>query len=183
MDAGTAHAVPDLHLLPMELWVACWTLCSPRQLRRLSLVCRLFRAICFPQLLQNQSLDAAALQLDFGRYNWIYRLHKLHRAAVRLDRLAPDHAASVRSWKFIAMEGRHWARHPKYIHNIRLFDTVYDRVLATFSSTLGLYKNLHTLHLQHLTIDAPMRNPLLSLSMLRISLSGIAPSSRGMGFH
>ncbi|KAJ7906560.1 hypothetical protein B0H13DRAFT_1880439 [Mycena leptocephala] len=165
MDAGTA--VSYLQLLPMELWLACWTMCSPRQLRRLSLVCRLFRAICFPQLLQNQNLDAAALRLNLGGYNWTDRLHKLHRAAVRLDRLAPDHATSIRSWKFIAIQAGHSATHQlDYIQNIRFFDTVYDRVLTTFTSTLGFYKNLHTLHLQQLTIDAAMRNTLLSLSAL-----------------
>ncbi|KAJ6566638.1 hypothetical protein B0H19DRAFT_1138296 [Mycena capillaripes] len=39
MSPPTAY----LNLLPAEIWIACWTLCFHRQLRRISLVCSVFR--------------------------------------------------------------------------------------------------------------------------------------------
>ncbi|KAJ7726747.1 hypothetical protein B0H16DRAFT_263008 [Mycena metata] len=84
-------------LLPVELWLACWTLCSRRQLRRLSLVCHLFRSITFPLLLQNQTVDVVALGIN--EQNWAERVQHLHCVAVRVENLkAAPHATSVRSW-------------------------------------------------------------------------------------
>ncbi|KAJ7453424.1 hypothetical protein FB451DRAFT_668752 [Mycena latifolia] len=51
--------IPYLFILPAEIWLACWTLCSSWQLRRISLVCQLFRSLCFPLLLQYQHFDVA----------------------------------------------------------------------------------------------------------------------------
>ncbi|KAJ7491708.1 hypothetical protein B0H11DRAFT_1718546, partial [Mycena galericulata] len=50
-----------LLVVPRELWLASWTLCSNRQLRRLSLVCQLFRSLCLPLLFRNQTIDAQKL--------------------------------------------------------------------------------------------------------------------------
>ncbi|KAJ7466044.1 hypothetical protein FB451DRAFT_964209, partial [Mycena latifolia] len=50
-------ATPYQHILPPEIWLACWTLCSTRQLRRLSLVCQLFRSLCLPLLFQDLQFD------------------------------------------------------------------------------------------------------------------------------
>ncbi|KAJ6562993.1 hypothetical protein DFH09DRAFT_847762, partial [Mycena vulgaris] len=54
---------PYLAMLPSEIWLACWTLCSARQLRRLSLVCDLFRSLCLPPLFQTQSIKGLDINL------------------------------------------------------------------------------------------------------------------------
>ncbi|KAJ6450203.1 hypothetical protein C8R45DRAFT_764798, partial [Mycena sanguinolenta] len=91
---------PYLHILATELWLACWTLCSRRQLRRLTLVCKLFRDICHPLIFQHQTTDAQ--REPFTEDNWTQRLRGLHRAAVRLDALAGStHVGLVHSWKFV----------------------------------------------------------------------------------
>ncbi|KAJ7444505.1 hypothetical protein FB451DRAFT_1294227 [Mycena latifolia] len=92
-----------LHILPAEIWLVCWTLCSARQLRRLSLVCQRFRSLCLPLLFQDQHFDGIPMQHRVDPDNWIDRVRHLHRTAVRLDRLAEGHhALLVRSWKFCA---------------------------------------------------------------------------------
>ncbi|KAJ7466063.1 hypothetical protein FB451DRAFT_1261711 [Mycena latifolia] len=160
---------PIVHL-PLEIWLACWSLCSTRQLRRLSLVCQLFRSLCLPLLFTDQHFDGIPLQRKVHRNNWIARVRHLHRTAVRLDRMAEGrHALLVRSWKFCARITAHPFRlapsHPD-IQNIGIFDTVYDRIITTFSTTLSCYQNLRSLHIQGLTIDTPFRETLLSLPML-----------------
>ncbi|KAJ7834915.1 hypothetical protein B0H14DRAFT_2155886, partial [Mycena olivaceomarginata] len=50
-----------LDRVPVEVWAACWVLCTARQLRRISLVCHLFRSISLPLLLQHQTFDLALL--------------------------------------------------------------------------------------------------------------------------
>ncbi|KAJ7466091.1 hypothetical protein FB451DRAFT_1261749, partial [Mycena latifolia] len=151
--------IPYLFILPAEIWLACWTLSSSRQLRRISLVCQLFRSLCFPLLLQHQDFDVAAVEKTLDRKNWIDPVRRLHRTAVRLDRLAEGHhALLVHSWKFSARDT---------VYRVRRYpDTVYDRVIATFSATLGRYQNLRSLDIRGLTIDTSFRDTLLSLSVL-----------------
>ncbi|KAJ7443725.1 hypothetical protein FB451DRAFT_1295470, partial [Mycena latifolia] len=97
-----------LHSLPAEIWLACWTLCSARQLRRLSLVCQRFRSLCLPLLFQDQHFDGILLQHEVDPDNWIDRVRHLHRTAVRLDRMAEGHhALFVQSWKFGARVTAH----------------------------------------------------------------------------
>ncbi|KAJ6603609.1 hypothetical protein DFH09DRAFT_968732 [Mycena vulgaris] len=149
-----------LHLLPVEVWLACWSLCSLPQLRRISLVCQLFRSIALSFLFRDQSFDVAALVDRLSRDNWMDRVRHLHRTAVRLDRLVEDpYAPFVRSWKVTLI-------YRPDIENIHLFDTLYDRVLATFTTTLGVYQNLSSLDLRSLIIDSPIRSALLSLPKL-----------------
>ncbi|KAJ7466080.1 hypothetical protein FB451DRAFT_1261744 [Mycena latifolia] len=167
--------IPYLHTLPAEIWLACWTLCSSRQLRRISLVCQLFRSLCFPLLLQHQDFDIAAVEKTLDRKNWIDPVCRLHRTAVRLDRLAEGHhALLVQSWKFSARHSvyRVAPRYPQ-IPNLGLFDAVYDRVIATFSATLARYQNLQSLDIRGLTIDTSFKDTLLSLSVLdHLTLDG-----------
>ncbi|KAJ7510837.1 hypothetical protein B0H11DRAFT_2215577 [Mycena galericulata] len=154
-----------LRILPAELWLACWALCSRRQLRRLGLVCKLFRAVCLPLLFQHQIIDAGGAWQGIQADNWTDRLHKMHRAAVRLDKIAESpHIASIQSWKFIARNLD--AHRPSDAQHFRLFETTYERVVGTFSTTLRLYHNLRSLHLEGLTIDSPFRRILRSLSKL-----------------
>ncbi|KAJ6530793.1 hypothetical protein DFH09DRAFT_1183890 [Mycena vulgaris] len=156
-----------LHLLPVEVWLACWTLCSLQQLRRLSLVCRLFRSISLPLVFRSQSFDVEALRRGLGRDNWMDRVRHLHRTAVRLDRLIQSpYAPFVRSWKVAFMNGPASRYHPE-IQNIHLFDAISDRVASTFSTTLGLYQNLSALDIRRFTIDTAFRTTLLSLSRLK----------------
>ncbi|KAJ6530791.1 hypothetical protein DFH09DRAFT_1370661 [Mycena vulgaris] len=155
-----------LHLLPVEVWLACWTLCSLQQLRRLSLVCRLFRSISLPLIFRNQSFDVAALRQGIDQDNWMDRVHHLHRTAVRLDRLIQSpYAPFVRSWKVAFINAPVSPHHPE-IQNIHLFDTTSDRVASTFSTTLGIYQNLSALDIQRFTIDTAFRTTVLSLSRL-----------------
>ncbi|KAJ7091782.1 hypothetical protein C8R44DRAFT_647265 [Mycena epipterygia] len=158
-------ATPYLRILPTELWLACWALCSRRQLRRFALVCKHFRALCLPLLFQNQIIDAGGAWQGIQTNNWTDRLHKLHRAAVRLNRITESpHIASIQSWKFIARDVG--AYRPSDIQHFALFDSTYERVLKTFSTTLRLHHNLRSLHLEGLTIDSPFRRTLWSLSKL-----------------
>ncbi|KAJ6530807.1 hypothetical protein DFH09DRAFT_1183912, partial [Mycena vulgaris] len=162
-----------LHLLPVEVWLACWTLCSLQQLRRLSLVCRLFGSISLPFIFRNQSFDMAALRRGLYQDTWMDRVRHLHRTAVRLDRLIQSpYAPFVRSWKVAFINGPVSPHHSE-IQNIHLFDTTSDRVTSTFSTTLGLYQNLSALDIQRFTIGTAFRATLLSLSRLEsLTLSG-----------
>ncbi|KAJ7697219.1 hypothetical protein B0H17DRAFT_376541 [Mycena rosella] len=157
-----------LHLLPVELWIACWTLCSHRQLRRISLVCQLFRSLCLPLVFQDQTFDVAALGRQLTRNNWMDRVRHLHRTAVRLDRLIESpYAHFVRSWKVTLPHSSRISPYHPDIQNIHVFDTTYDRVVTTFCRTLEVYQNLSSLYLQRFTIDTAFRTTLISLPRLQ----------------
>ncbi|KAJ7629077.1 hypothetical protein FB45DRAFT_48321 [Roridomyces roridus] len=165
---------------PVELWLACWLHCSKRQLRRLSLVCKHFRSICLPLLIQHQSADMAALDSGLAQNNWVERTHSLHRMAVRLDRFGaqgPEGLASVvRSW-MITRVPSHWIihhrRHLGPIVHINVFDTLQERVMTTFLTTIGLFQHLRRIHVAGMTVDLTWRERLLSLSSLQeLTLDG-----------
>lgn len=177
-----------LHILSVELWLACWMFTSTRQRRRLSLVCRLFRSICFPPLIERQSADVAALVEGLDRRNWVERTQRLHRTAVRMQRLAGSPLVlEVRAWKvsFAPPLPQRWTRPMapnatwreqlarrtvagdySHILNIGTFNSIRDRVLTTFFATLGLYQSLISLNIEAITIDASLRKTLASLSQL-----------------
>ncbi|KAJ7820195.1 hypothetical protein B0H13DRAFT_2452148 [Mycena leptocephala] len=156
--------IPYLAMLPSEIWLACWTLCSTRQLRRLSLVCHLFRSLCLPLLFQTQSVDT----IDLTRGDWITNVHRLHRAAVRLERIVDGpRVRMVRSWTFAANGNPvYHSSCLSHITNIGMVDAMYKRVITAFSSTLGRYQHLRSLNIRELPIDRPFRDTLVSLSML-----------------
>ncbi|KAF8181180.1 hypothetical protein K438DRAFT_1768021 [Mycena galopus ATCC 62051] len=177
----TRIATPYPHIFATELWLACWALCSRRQLRRLIMVCRLFRDICLPLLFEEQILDAGGVWYDVTQDNWIDRLHRLHRAAVRLDSLAKSpHVGSIRSWKFIATEQDPVRRSTdRDIQHFGLLNSTYERVLSSFSFTLPLYDNLKSIHLQVFTIDAAFRKTLANLPRLEnLTLSSCEITAR-----
>ncbi|KAF7360897.1 hypothetical protein MSAN_01119400 [Mycena sanguinolenta] len=124
------------HLVPAEVWMTCWALCDSRQLRRISM---------------HQTLDIEVLVRRLTPDNWIDHFHHLHRTAVRLDSLAasPFHTSSR-----------------SYIKHMKMFDTMQDRVTSTFFTTLGLYRNISSLHIKTYRIDAAAWQTLLCLSML-----------------
>ncbi|KAJ6542457.1 hypothetical protein DFH09DRAFT_1173855 [Mycena vulgaris] len=155
--------------LPVEIWVACLGLCTLQQLRRVSLVCRLFRSLVLPRLFREQTLSVAALGWGLDKDNWMDRVRHLHRTAVRLNRLAEGPFPSfVHTWTVTFSRGLMALRsfHPE-IENIHLFDTLNARVLQTFVITLKNYRNLSSLHIDLATIDHPFREALESLPKLK----------------
>ncbi|KAJ7926818.1 hypothetical protein B0H13DRAFT_1861836 [Mycena leptocephala] len=165
------HPIAYLHLVPAEIWIACWALCSVRQLRRISLVCHLFRTFSLPLLLEHQTFDLVALGRGIDRDNWVDRVHHLHRTAVRLDRLAAVEgrlATFVRSWAATFM-GPHDPSIGPYrsIKNIELLDVMHQRILRTFCNTLRLYRNLSCLRIEGFKIDGAFCETLMSLPALK----------------
>ncbi|KAJ7825944.1 hypothetical protein B0H13DRAFT_2680821 [Mycena leptocephala] len=160
--------IASLHLLPAELWLYCWSYCSHRQFRRLTLVCKTFRALCLPFLLETQFFDIRAAAGNNSDCTEL-RVRRVHRTAVRLDRLAEGPLAlMVRSWTFIG-SGRGPTRAPNFypqIFQMPLFDSLYKRALATFCSNIGRYQQLRCLFLQQFTVDSAFRDILSSLSLL-----------------
>ncbi|KAJ6488854.1 hypothetical protein C8R45DRAFT_1097202 [Mycena sanguinolenta] len=155
-----------LQLVPAEIWIACWAFCSSRQLRRISVVCRLFRSLSLPFLFQHRTLDLAALEAGLVRDDWVDRFHQAHRNAVRLDRLAASSfPALVRSWTV------RFGRIPRLVRSdikhIELFLVMQYRVVATFYATLGRYHNLSSLHIEASKIDRASWETLMSLPMLK----------------
>ncbi|KAJ6450204.1 hypothetical protein C8R45DRAFT_1043921 [Mycena sanguinolenta] len=165
-DSMTRGAIPYLHILPIELWLACWAQCSRRQLRRLTLVCKRFRGICLPLLFQHQTIEAREEWLN--KSNWVERLHSLHRAAVRLDSLGreSEHVGSIRSWHFAAGKFHLPFKVETFIPHIGLITPTHARLVEAFSATLCLYRNLRSLHLEALVIDASFRKTFRELSRL-----------------
>ncbi|KAJ6537574.1 hypothetical protein DFH09DRAFT_1178005 [Mycena vulgaris] len=155
--------------LPVEIWVACLGLCTLQQLRRVSLVCRLFRSLVLPRLFREQTLSVAALGWGLDKDNWMDRVRHLHRTAVRLDRLAEGPFPSfVHTWTVTFSRGLMALRSFHHeIENIHLFDTLNARVLQTFVITLKNYRNLSSLHIELATIDPPFREALESLPKLK----------------
>ncbi|KAJ6467712.1 hypothetical protein DFH09DRAFT_1482640 [Mycena vulgaris] len=152
------------HLVPVEVWIACWAFCNTRQLRRISLVCRQFRSLSLPFLFQDQTLDVASLVYGLAPNNWINRFHRLHRAAVRLDSLATSpFPALVRSWQVKFAER---VDASSYIKHAKFCDEMRHRAMSSFFTTLGLYKNVSFLHIKTLVIDAAVVETLRDLPLL-----------------
>ncbi|KAJ6603629.1 hypothetical protein DFH09DRAFT_1068781 [Mycena vulgaris] len=157
--------------VPVEVWLMCWSPCSLRQLRRISLVWKLFRSLVLPQLFREQSFDVMALAqargLDHG--NWRERVHRLHRTAARLDRLA-EVPSPLWVHTLKVFFGPRTPLH--YLHlsidKIHLFDTLQGiRMDLVFPMTLSRYRNILTLHIGHTAIDPPFREALQSLPKLK----------------
>ncbi|KAK7017261.1 hypothetical protein R3P38DRAFT_3275130 [Favolaschia claudopus] len=158
----------SLDLVPIEIWVLCWTLCSRRQIRRLSLVCKLFRSISLPFLFKDQSFHVAAVCHDLSRDNWVDRLHRMHRMAIRVERLAESPFASlISSWQVIFGNEVPVGSQHKDIENIHLLDEMRIRVLDTFRKTLHRYPKLSSLDIQKNIVDAAFLTALASLSELK----------------
>ncbi|KAF7344977.1 hypothetical protein MVEN_01660400 [Mycena venus] len=148
-----------LPFLPAEVWLACWTLCSRRQLRRLSL---------------DQTFDVAAAMLGLCQGTWMDCVPRLHRTAVRMDKLIESRLAPfVRSWKAAIAIDKYTRmlihRAPDHLdwQDKHLAETMHDRIVTAFSNTLEAYKNLSSLTLRNFTLDTPLRNILASLSSIR----------------
>ncbi|KAK7056042.1 hypothetical protein R3P38DRAFT_1375174 [Favolaschia claudopus] len=162
--------VPErsLDLVPTEIWILCWTLCSRRQIRRLSLVSKFFRSISLPFLFKDQSFNVAAVCIDLYRGNWVEHLHRLHRMAIRVERLVePPFASLITSWKVtFGTEAPVGSQH-KDIENIHLFDEMRIRVLNMFCKTLHRYPKLSSLDIQRNFVDTAFLITLVSLPELK----------------
>ncbi|KAJ6453380.1 hypothetical protein C8R45DRAFT_634088 [Mycena sanguinolenta] len=155
------------HLVPTEVWIACWAFCTSRQLRRISVVCRHFRSLTVPSLFQHQALDVKTLVEGLTPDNWIDHFHHLHRIAVRLDSLATSpFPALVRSWRVTFSYSPLSLSGPQMKHT-KLFDAMQDRATSTFFSTLGLYRNISSLHIEISRIGSAAWETLLCLPLLQ----------------
>ncbi|KAJ7634360.1 hypothetical protein FB45DRAFT_1025308 [Roridomyces roridus] len=165
----------SLLTLPVEIWLMCWKYCSPRQLRRLITVCRLFHALCHPPLLSAQlrhrNTDVEALVDGLDQDNWTNRLQRMHRMTLRLDMLSASRASRVRSWT--VHFDRPLGQQPAMFQHETAFNALRERLVATFVRTLGMYHNLTSLDAGVLTIDVSIRAALRSLLQLEeLTLDG-----------
>ncbi|KAJ6458843.1 hypothetical protein C8R47DRAFT_1162723 [Mycena vitilis] len=152
--------------VPTEIWHRCWRGCSKRQLRRLSRVCHYFRHLCLPLLFQDQTFSPPDAQ-EIDRHNWIEVTKNLHRTSLRLKRLAAsEHVSSVRNWQFRGSTELDLTETLPHIRNIHLLLENYYKVVRTFSATLGVYHQLHSLSLDAVFIDENFRETLSSLPRL-----------------
>ncbi|KAK7056033.1 hypothetical protein R3P38DRAFT_2682573, partial [Favolaschia claudopus] len=159
------HQPPGyLHLLPIEIWTLCWSLCSLRQQRRLSLVCKLFRSIALPFLFKHLSFDAGVDVVVFcmEKEDRIRRLRSIHRTALRLEKLTESQLAFVQSWT-VALGYQERYR----IDNTGVSETLHTRIFETFGKILPLCHNLSTVHLKRLKIDTMLLSTVLSLPKLQ----------------
>ncbi|KAF7375830.1 hypothetical protein MSAN_00472900 [Mycena sanguinolenta] len=158
-----------LHRVPAEIWTACWALCSLRQLRRISVVCHLFRSLSLPFLFRHQTLDLATVMDRARPDNWVDHFHHAHRMAVRLDCLAASSFPTlVRSWRVSlpSPQLRIWLSWRFRIKHLGLLDEMYDRVMTTFFTTFGLYRNISSLHIAIDFVDAALWETLRCLPLL-----------------
>ncbi|KAK7050551.1 hypothetical protein R3P38DRAFT_2865799 [Favolaschia claudopus] len=164
-----------LRRIPTEIWHLCWNSCSFKELKRLSLVCRVFAAICHPLLFRDQRVSAP----DVDRKNWIQKAYCIQRTIQRLLRLASSpHAVSVRSWHFRGDSELHSSlkqiaeRFPQ-VKNISVVKERWIRLEEIFATTLGAYQGLTKLSISNWPIDTEFRATMASLPLLEnLSLVG-----------
>ncbi|KAK7001803.1 hypothetical protein R3P38DRAFT_3283571 [Favolaschia claudopus] len=156
-----------LRRIPTEVWHLCWNSCSFKELKRLSLVCRVFAAICHPLLFRDQRVRVP----DVDRKNWIQMTYRIQSTIQRLLRLAGSpHAVSVRSW--------HWQGDSEYsglkqiterfpqVKNISVVKERWIRLEEVFATTLGAYQGLTKLNISSWPIDTEFRATMASLPLL-----------------
>ncbi|KAK7050552.1 hypothetical protein R3P38DRAFT_2865800 [Favolaschia claudopus] len=135
-----------------EIWHICWSFCSTKELRQLSLVCR----------------EISAPHIDSK--NWMIGARSIQKLIHRLLRLANSpHAASVRSWSWDAdfdFDLERIAEEFPRITNIAVIKERWGRLEQVFTSSLGAYPRLTTLTMSSLRIDSEIRATLASLPLL-----------------
>ncbi|KAK6987564.1 hypothetical protein R3P38DRAFT_332961 [Favolaschia claudopus] len=168
MNIGDMHRpLRYLSLLPVEIWALCWVLCSLRQQRRLSFVCKLFRSLTIPFLFKDLSFNAAVDDCDFymDKENRSRRLCSMHRTAIRLEKLTESplaFAPFVQSWTVtLGYQERH------KLDTTGLSEALHTRIFETFGKALTLCHNLSTVHLKRLKIDTMLLSMVLSLPKLQ----------------
>ncbi|KAJ6454409.1 hypothetical protein C8R45DRAFT_602311 [Mycena sanguinolenta] len=97
--------------------------------------------------------------------NWIDGFHRLHRTAVRLDRLGTSSFAPlVRSWSVSFSQFLPMSR--IQIKNMNLFVAMRDKVINTFFDSLGLFQNISSLHVRTGRINSAARETIMRLPLL-----------------
>ncbi|KAK6992565.1 hypothetical protein R3P38DRAFT_3084467 [Favolaschia claudopus] len=155
-----------LNKIATEIWHHCWSSCKSKDLKRLSLVCRVFAAICQPLLFSTRYVHPP--RVDSG--NWMQTTQRIHIAVQRLLRLARSrHAASVRSWHWTGDYGSNMehlvASFPR-VTNISAVQERWGRLQQVFTTTLRSYHRLKELDIGFVTIDSEFRATLASLPVL-----------------
>ncbi|KAJ7134050.1 hypothetical protein C8R43DRAFT_1239352 [Mycena crocata] len=148
-----------------ELWSNCWQYCDHITLKRLSLSCRYFRTTCQPLLFQEQRVSVPGVDAT----NWIQSTWDIHNTTLRLRRLAAsDLAAAVRVFVWTGnsrLDRDLSVEFPRITHINVLCETL-GRLVATFASTIGAYRQLRVLHIAELTVDEGIRAALVTLPLL-----------------
>ncbi|KAJ6483524.1 hypothetical protein C8R47DRAFT_564207 [Mycena vitilis] len=101
LSMGSSNILCPPRSLPVEVWERCWKYCQSRRLRRLVLVCRLFRNICQPLLFYEQ-IFRAPYTADITSKNWTQFCTYIALALSRLKCVQNSwHAPSVRRFTFM----------------------------------------------------------------------------------
>ncbi|KAJ6535541.1 hypothetical protein B0H19DRAFT_1183728 [Mycena capillaripes] len=161
----------DYLAIAPEIWLECWGLCDNAELRHLCLVCRFFLQLCQPLLFRIQSVCPPLPGIGPEPDNWILNLDATAR---RLDALAfSTHGLSVRVWLFrdtSGIEDLVEVLRDTYPDMANALPDAWNRVLGTFTKTLGLYRRITVLDLSEVTIDAGFRGTLESFDLLEVLL-------------
>ncbi|KAJ7474920.1 hypothetical protein FB451DRAFT_278193 [Mycena latifolia] len=163
-----AHHVgaPWITKLPVEVWERCWGHCQNRHLRRLTLVCRLFRDICQRLLFFKQIFRAPYFD-NITPLNWMHVLDRIVTSSLRLQHVRESrHISSVQHLAFLgSFELDVSWMFPK-AKDIEDLNRRYLSAVREFSTTLYRYHQLCALHLSNLTIGVDLRQALCELPKL-----------------
>ncbi|KAJ7431968.1 hypothetical protein FB451DRAFT_1483477 [Mycena latifolia] len=153
--------------LPPEIWLRIWYLCSKEDLRSLISVCRYFKDLWHPLLFRHQRLTALP-DSYVSHLNWMTTTRRLHRANMSLRELAAScYVDSVRAWEFcgrMELSGLP-GMYPNVLH-VHLVPETYEKAVQRFTSTLGAYRNLRSMHVSRFVLDSAFRDALSSLGHL-----------------
>ncbi|KAK6987584.1 hypothetical protein R3P38DRAFT_333401 [Favolaschia claudopus] len=163
---------PAVDLVPTEIWLLCWDLCSHSEIECLSLVCKRFRIISLPVLFKHQSLDLAAIEQGIDQGNFVDRLDYMRRSAVRVENLTDSSCAAlpvIESWtvKFGYEHALSSKKQDIDIEELRTFNKLRARIMEAFCKTLHLYPNLSSLDMERYAVDTAFLTTLAGLPALR----------------
>ncbi|KAK7055974.1 hypothetical protein R3P38DRAFT_2444990, partial [Favolaschia claudopus] len=159
-------------LVPTEIWLLCWDVCSRCEISRLSLVCKRFRTISLPFLFKHQSLDLAAMEQGIDQDKFADRLDYMRRSAARVENLTDPSCAAlslIESWtvRFGYEHALSSKKQDIEIEDLRLFNKLRARIMETFCETLRLYPNLSSLDMERYAVDTAFLTMLAGLPHLR----------------
>lgn len=155
--------------LPTEIWQECWSYMPRKQLKRLSLVCPLFRDIC--QSIQFRRLVVSCPPSeDVDRDNWKSLTWDLIHEKARFHAISsnPRLARMVREWTFHGTLGMHFlAVEFPFVRHMHLISDHYDAAVEEFAATLHRYPNLAVLDMSGVVLSRALRRTICTLRNLR----------------
>ncbi|CAK5274484.1 unnamed protein product [Mycena citricolor] len=163
-----SHQQHHEYSLPAELWTIVWSHASRRQLCRLALVCRLFRAIVQPALFRR--IETTIKDLWFEPKRWVEVTQHLCRIAAQYRALPCG--ALVEEVADITFRGSsdgyrcYDGRFP-WITNLELLIQAYGRAFTSFRNSLPHFRHLRVLELSSITVDTSLRQILGSVESLK----------------